>query len=168
MSKHIVNSNNVEWVSWSEGGPEGNSFEGKCKRLGHAAQGRQLGCSLIQVPPGKKAWPAHYHLANEEAIWIIRGKGHMRMGDQEYPVGPGSYIAMPAEQGLAHQLRNTGEDVLEYLCMSTMLEPEVVGYPDSDKVGVITGSAPGGPQERRTITAFFPQDANVNYWKDES
>ena len=25
-----------------------------------------IGCSLYEVPPGKRAWPYHYHDANEE------------------------------------------------------------------------------------------------------
>jgi hypothetical protein len=45
--------------------------------------------------------------------------------------------------------------------MSTMLEPDVVYYPDSRKVGVI------GPDEGTAPFGFFPEDAAVGYWHGE-
>ncbi|MEB3830591.1 hypothetical protein [Phormidium sp. CCY1219] len=65
----------------------------------------------------------------------------------------------------AHQLINTGETMLGYLCFSTMLEPDVMEYPDSGKIGVFAGSAPGGAKETRTLSRFFPHDSQVNYWE---
>jgi hypothetical protein len=44
-----------------------------------------------------------------------------------------------------------------------MREPDAIVYPDSDKIGVIAGSAPGGPAQSRVLTAFFPRAAAVAY-----
>ena len=42
----------------------GKKFESLRRRLGVAAGGEKLGCSLYELPPGKAAFPFHAHLAN--------------------------------------------------------------------------------------------------------
>jgi len=55
---------------------------------------------------------------------------------------------------------------LRYLAMSTMRDPEVLVYPDSDKVGAMAGAAPGGDGER-DVDAYFRRDDAVDYWDGE-
>jgi uncharacterized cupin superfamily protein len=67
----------------------------------------------------------------------------------------------------AHQLIAGAEGPLRYLAVSTMNEPEVMEYPDSGKVTVFAGAAPGGDKAaRRVATSFRARDA-VDYWLDE-
>ena len=40
-------------------------------------------------------------------------------------------------------------------------------YPDSDKIGLFAGSAPGGPKEKRTFSKFLRGDAEVEYYEGE-
>jgi uncharacterized cupin superfamily protein len=137
------------------------------RALGRAAHGRALGCSHIEVPPGASAWPFHAHCANEEAIFILEGQGLLRLGNERVPVGKDDYIALPADPDLAHQLINAGDGPLRYLCISTMISPEVGIYPDSDKIGVIAGSAPGGSPHERRLTAFYRRGDDVPYLTGE-
>ena len=160
---HVVNESELDWTA----GKNGENFELERKQLGAAAGGRHLGCSLIRVPPGKCAWPFHYHCANEESIYILEGEGVLRLGDKEIPVKTGDYLAFPPGPETAHQLRNASKRVLLYLCLSTMIPTEVVGYPDSKKLGMIAGSAPGGDSKKRHITSFFRADDAVPYWYGE-
>lgn len=159
--RHIVNVADLEWVVTEHGrfGSERKAFTGP-------AGGEKLGCSLYRVEQGKTAFPAHVHHANEEAIYVLAGNGTLRLGAAEHPVGPGDYVALPA-RGPAHQLRNTGLEALEDLCFSTMIEPEVSEYPDSDKVGVMTGSAPGGDKSRRAYGGNFKKGTAVDYYEGE-
>lgn len=159
----VVHEGDLGWVEHRH--DEG--FAARRKQLGAAAGGEQIGCSLIELPPGKRAWPRHAHSANEEAVVVLSGEGVLRLGDRELPLRAGCYAALPAGTGDAHQVVNTSEQPLRYLCISTMRHPEVVTYPDSGKVGVITGSAPGGDNDARTLTAFLPADAAVDYWQGE-
>ncbi len=161
--RQLVNVAELDWVVQENG----DTFRVERKQLGAKAQGQRLGCSLLRLGPGKRAWPKHYHLANEEAIFILKGSGLLRIGEREVPVRTGDYIALPVGAEFAHQLTNNGRESLEYLCMSTMIEPDVMGYPDSGKIGVAAGAAPGGDRAKRTLLKFFPQDADVPYWKDE-
>ena len=40
-------------------------------------------------------------------------------------------------------------------------------YPDSGKVGVVVGAAPGGPEEKRTLSGLFRQEDGVDYYEGE-
>jgi hypothetical protein len=50
--------------------------------------------------------------------------------------------------------------------VSTMTEPEITVYPDSEKFGVYVGSPPGGRQER-TLEGYYDRDSTVDYWDNE-
>ena len=62
---------------------------------------------------------------------------------------------------------NTGPAPLRYLCVSTMLEPEVIEYPDSGKFGAFAGTAPGANSQARRFAAFVRQSDRVDYWDGE-
>ena len=159
--KSVVNEAELEWAGHRQG-----AFEIRRKQLGAAAGGQKLGCSLVELPPGKRAWPLHYHLANEEAIYVLAGEGVLRLGETETQVRSGDYVALPVGADHAHQLINRGGAPLRYLVFSTMIEPEVMFYPDSQKVGVMAGAAPGGSKTARTLNAYLP-DTRVDYWEGE-
>ena len=161
---HVVNHAEVEAVL--QRSPD-ERFLLQRKKLGEAAGGRKLGCSLIDLPPGKMSWPFHCHLANEEAIFVLEGNGTLRIGDHEVGVGPGDYVAFPPGVETAHQMTNTSNAPLRYLCISTMIAPEVTLYPDSDKIGVLAGVAPGGPPDPQALRCFLPRGAAVDYWEGE-
>lgn len=158
----VVNEADLPWTEQDHG----DRYAVKRKQLGAKAGGQKLGCSLIEIEPGKRGWPLHYHLANEEALYVLAGEGTLRLGDREVRVGPGDYVALPVGAAHAHQMINDGTETLRYLAVSTMLEPDVIGYPDSKKLGVMAGSAPGGPKEQRSLVAYLP-DVRVDYWEGE-
>lgn len=145
----------------------GEKYGERRQQLAMAAGGQKLGCSLYEIPPGRTAWPRHFHLANEEAIYVLSGTGTLTLGEAQIAVGAGDYAALPVGEAHAHQLVNTGEEPLRYLCLSTMLEPDVTVYPDSNKLGVFAGAAPGGPRVKRTFAAFLDNSARVDFWQDE-
>jgi len=136
------------------------------KQLGDAAGGEQLGCSLYELPAGRRSWPYHYHENNGEAIYVLAGTGTLRLDGERVTIEAGDYVALPTGEESAHRVVNDSDGLLRYLAISTMHDPDVVGYPDSGKVGVYTGSAPGD-HDGREMTKFFPEDADVDFWTDE-
>ena len=152
MSEHrnVVNEQDLEWSQQSHG----EKFGYRRKQLGSAAGGERLSCSLYEVPPGRRAWPYHYHLANEEVIYVLEGSGTLRIGERKVTLSRGDYVALPVGEAGAHQIINTAEEPLRYLCFSTMIEPDAMVYPDSNKIGLFAGAAPGGPKEKRTLASF--------------
>ncbi|RKG77063.1 cupin domain-containing protein [Corallococcus terminator] len=162
-SSHLVHAEDLPWTEVAHG----TRVALKRKQLGAAAHGRKLGCSLVELPPGRRSWPLHYHLANEEALYFLAGAGTLRLGSEEVPVREGDYVALPPGAGTAHQLINSGTEPLRYLCFSTMEEPDVLVYPDSKKVGIMAGAAPGGDKASRTLHVNLPLAASVDYWDGE-
>jgi uncharacterized cupin superfamily protein len=72
---------------------------------------------------------------------VLEGSGTLRIGGEEIGVSKGDYVALPARAQEAHQIVNDSGAVLRYLCFSTMVEPDVIVYPDSGKVGIFAGCA---------------------------
>jgi uncharacterized cupin superfamily protein len=147
---------------------KGKRFGFTGRILGQAAGGAGLGCSWYEVPPGRTAFPAHYHCATEEAIFVLEGEGTLRIGAEKVPVHAGDYVALVPGPDHAHQLVNTGAAPLRYLCMSTLVRADVVGYPDSKKVGAM-GVAPawkfGTPPLVRIICR---EDTALDYYDGEA
>jgi uncharacterized cupin superfamily protein len=154
----ITNSESLEWT----GNDVSDQFGYERKPLARNADTCGIGASLYRVKPGKRAFPFHNHWANDEAIWVLSGHGTLRYGDQELPLKKGDYVSFPKATGNAHQLINTSEDDLEYLCLSTEVSPEVCQYPDSDKIAAYHGE-PGTPLQeyplaeilKRTPAGYF-------------
>ena len=68
----VVNADEVSSTELSYG----QRFQLIRKQLGMAASARKLGCTLVELPPGKRSWPLHYYAANEEAIYISGAYSH--------------------------------------------------------------------------------------------
>jgi uncharacterized cupin superfamily protein len=146
----------------------GDGFAAKIGQFGPHIGLNKLGCRLVVLPPGKKAWPFHNHHVNEEMFVILEGSGTLRFGPDRFPVRAGDVIACPAGgQETAHQLIASDDGELRYLAISTMLQPEVAEYPDSGKFNVMSGSAPGGNPEQRLLHFIGRRESALDYWDGE-
>lgn len=161
-NERVASGDDCEWTTTERGDHEFHRAQ-----LGAQAGGEQLGCSLYEIPPGKEAWPYHFHTGNEEAIYVLAGEGVLRTPDGETTVEPGDYAAFVAGEDGAHAIRNDGEETLRYLAISTMNDPDVSKYPDSGKIGVFAGAPPGGDSSERVASGYFEEDETVDYWKGE-
>jgi Uncharacterized conserved protein, contains double-stranded beta-helix domain len=152
-------------IEWSELEDEETKF--RRKQLGEATDGRLLGCSLYEIPPGRKSWPYHYHTANEEAIYVLSGTGTLRHDGEHHELTAGTYVSLPANKAGGHRVLNNSDGTLRYLAVSTMTEPDLTVYPDSEKFGVYVGSPPGG-RDGRSLEGYYNIDDEVDYWERES
>ena len=155
---------NVAELAWSTQEADGMTL--RRKQLGEAADGDQLGCSLYELPAGERAWPYHYHTANEEALFVLAGTGTLRADGERHDLSEGDYVTFPADESGAHRVINDSEGALRYLVVSTMQEPDITVYPDSGKFGVYVGSPPGG-REERSLEGYYKTEDAVDYWTDE-
>ena len=123
---------------------DGDAFEARLGRIGGVIGAQKLGCQLHVVAPGKKAFPFHAHHANEEMIIVLAGSGTVRIGGARHPIREGDIVALPpGDASAAHQVLNTSDAELRYLCISTRHDPDVVEYPDSGKFAVMSGVPAG-------------------------
>ncbi len=119
---------------------------------------RQCAIFLYEIPPGKAAYPYHYHTRNEEAFYIISGQGILKTPEGEKPVTAGDFLFFPAEETGAHKLTNASEtEPLVYLDYDTYNEIDVAFYPDSGKIGI---------WGKNTDQVYKITD-QVEYYKDE-
>jgi uncharacterized cupin superfamily protein len=124
-----------------------------------ASFGNQCTVAFFELPPGKSNYPYHYHTACEEIFYIISGKGLLRTPEGERIVTSGDVIVFPPSKKGAHKLSNPSEsETLVYLDIDTNRTPEVVFYPDSDKIGVKTGGE---------MKNLFMYDTDVDYYAGE-
>lgn len=74
--------------------------------------------SHVSVNPGQSV-PAHTHDNEEQTYWVIRGKGLLRLGENEYEVEGGQGIYIPL--GTEHTIKNIGEEPLEYVFFAAVI-----------------------------------------------
>lgn len=147
----------------------GERFAADMAQVGPRTGARKLGCRLTVVPPGKSAWPFHAHLVNEEMVFVIEGEGVLRLAGGEQPLRAGDVVALPpGGMEAAHEIINRSTRPLKYWCVSTMEEPDIGLYPDSDKFFVLAGAAPGGDKTRRTFSHVGRCADAVDYWEGET
>jgi uncharacterized cupin superfamily protein len=111
--------------------------------------------------------PYHSHYVNEEMFFILEGEGTLRHAGEEQPVRAGDFIASPADPEQPHQIVNTSDADLKYLCVSTAAAPEICLYPDSDKFGVYKRN-PGDPNDPTTFVHLGRASQCLDYFDGEA
>jgi uncharacterized cupin superfamily protein len=142
-------------------------FGSQMGSVGTRIGAQKLGYNITVVQPGKRAFPLHNHHANEEMFFILSGSGELRVGAEVWSIRTGDFIASPpGGPELAHQIINTGSEELRYLAVSTMIYPETVEYPDSNKVALMSRqtAADGAP---RMVVHIGKAGESVDYWEGE-
>lgn len=141
-------------------------FSWKRLRLGARLGGEKLGASLFELPPGQRSFPYHLHHANEELLIVVDGELTLRRPGGEEELRGGDTALFATGPDGAHQLINRSDRPARFLMVSTMLQPEVLEYPDSNKVGFMVG-APPGKGDQGGLKAFLRRDAEMGYLEDE-
>ena len=73
---------------------------------------RSLSVTWVEGEPGSEQ-PVHQHSANEQVYVIVRGRGVMKVGDEEREVDAGTLVFVPP--GAGHAIRNTGDEALVFV-----------------------------------------------------
>jgi uncharacterized cupin superfamily protein len=121
-----------------EPGERPAGFGARRARIGYELESELIGASLWEVPPGEAAYPYHFHYGDEEL---------------RFPLG---------EDGV-HQILNRSAETATFLAISSSGRPDIVVYPDSDKIGVGERLSRGGG-----LRGFFRRGDAVDYFEGES
>jgi uncharacterized cupin superfamily protein len=133
------------------------AFASRGADIGWAIGGEHLGGSLIEIPPGKRAWPYHWEAAHEEWLVVLSGTPTLRTPEGEEELTAGDVVCFPTGPEGAHALRNASEEACRVVMLSNRAEVNVIVYPDAGKVGVRT----------RWLRPNFPEGVGVGYWEGE-
>jgi uncharacterized cupin superfamily protein len=90
---------------------------------------------------------------------VLRGRPTLRTPEGERELVEGDVACFPRGAAGAHQVSNRTDAPVRVLMLSTMLVPEILEYPDSDKVG-----ARDAKGERLFLTR---QGEPADYWDGE-
>jgi uncharacterized cupin superfamily protein len=102
------------------------------KSLGDEVGLKNVGIHLITIAPGDKSTEFHTHKYEEEAIYVLSGRGTEIMGETSQRIGPGDFIGFAAG-GPAHETVNDGTEPLVCLVIGQRLAQDVVDYPRKGK-----------------------------------
>jgi uncharacterized cupin superfamily protein len=150
-----ISSLDVAWKELSEV----PRFGVRCRHLTRTAVGEdyRVGVAIEELVPGKQSSPAHYHIFEEEHVYILEGALTVRMGADTYEMSAGDYVCLPAGQKAGHCLINNSGATCRYVIVGERNPNEVVVYTDSKKV---LARALGG-------RAIFDLAATRGYWDGE-
>lgn len=102
------------------------------KSLGDLVGLKGIGFHIIEVPPGKESTEYHVHYYEDECVYVLAGTGVVTIGDDDFDVGPGDFVGYRAG-GLAHTMRNDGEETLKCIVAGQRLDHDVGDYPRKGK-----------------------------------
>jgi uncharacterized cupin superfamily protein len=151
-----ISSLDVAWEEWSEIPRFGMRY--RHLTLAAIGEGYRVGVAIEELRPGKQSCPAHYHIFEEEHVYVLEGTLTARIGAETYEMKAGDYVCFPAGQKAGHCLINNSSATCRYVIMGERNPNEVAIYTDSQKVLV---RALG----RRAI---FDLTAKRGYWDGEN
>jgi uncharacterized cupin superfamily protein len=151
---------NVYRPAFEEERPDG--FRSRRARIGYELGTELIGCSLWELPAGEAAYPYHFHYADEELVIVLSGRPSLRTPEGTRELEEGEAFRFPLGEEGAHQILNRSEETVVFLAVSSNGRPDVIVYPDSDKIGVGERLPQGGG-----LRAFFKRSDRVGYFDGE-
>jgi uncharacterized cupin superfamily protein len=142
----------AEEVAWEEFS-HGRRFGSRFRKLTDFGGGSHVGVSLEELPPGRQSSPFHFHMLEEESLYVLAGTATLRLGPKRYALKAGDFCCFPAGQKAGHCLINEGTEVFRFLMIGERNPNEVTVYPDTGRVGV------------RALKQGFRQNATMEYWE---
>ncbi len=102
------------------------------KRLGNAVGLDQFGVNLTTLKPGAWSSQRHWHEAEDELVYMLKGEVVLCEDGGETVLGPGDAAGWKANAGNGHCLVNRTQRDAVFLEIGTRSKKERVVYPDID------------------------------------
>lgn len=96
----------------------------------------RVGVAIEELEPGRRSTPLHFHLFEEEHVYLPEGSLTAQIGAERFAMRPGGYACFPAGLTVPHALRNDSGRPCSYLMIGERLAHDVRVYPDPNKVCV--------------------------------
>ena len=121
---------------------------GREKRaLGNAAGLNQFGVNLTTLKPGAASSLRHWHVQEDEFVYVVEGEVTLIEQDGETIMKAGDAAGFKAGVANGHQLVNRSARDVTYLEMGTRSKGEIAHYPDVDLA--LSYDAAGKPRYTR-------------------
>lgn len=139
----------VPWEEFSRGRRFGMRFQ----HLSSFGGGRQISISNEILDPGRQANPLHYHMLEEEHVFVLEGSLTVRLGDKSHVLAAGHYACFPAGQKVGHALINHTAEPCRYLVIGNPQPGEVAVFPETGRVEV------------KLMGQDYRDSATLGYWE---
>jgi uncharacterized cupin superfamily protein len=120
-----------------------------------------LGATVFEIEPGIPGL-YHFHHGNEEWALVLDGTLTLRTPAGETELQRGELAVFRRGPEGAHALANRSDSVCRVAVFSSMVDPDVVEYPDAGIVGAIAGDAPTAGRDA-PFEAFFRREDSLDY-----
>lgn len=129
------------------------AYRASAVKLGPLLGASMLGGSVYVLEPGQTICPYHCEFGNEEWLLVLEGRPTLRRvaldgeqtpnGEVEEDLEPGDVACFPSGLDGAHKVTNRDEAPVRVFMFSTMVDPCMSYYPDSEKYGVWPAAGEG-------------------------
>jgi len=134
------------------------------RRFGDELDATLWGGTAYELGPGERVCPYHWHFGDEEWLLVVSGAPTLRTPEGEARLRPWDVAVFVRGEAGAHEVRNDTDSTVRVAIFSTVSDPEVCVYPDSDKVGVFAGWSRRDGQQLHLMNR---PDANLDYFDRE-
>lgn len=93
----------------------------------------QFGAFEEVLAPGSRSALKHWHLAEDEMVYVLSGEVTVIEGQQVTILRSGDAATFPAGVEQGHHLENRSLEACRYLVVGTRAETDVITYPDTGK-----------------------------------
>ena len=102
------------------------------RRLGDALGLTNFGVNLTRLPPGSASALRHWHLKQDEFVYILLGEVNLVTDEGSQVLTTGMVAGFPAGKDDGHHLVNESDDDVWYLEVGDRPPGDDVEYPDVD------------------------------------
>ena len=113
------------------------------RRIGDAGGLGQFGVFQEILEPGSRSSLRHWHMAEDEMIYVLSGEVLVVEGDTTAQLGPGDAATFPAGNAAAHFVHNRSSAPCKYLVVGTRAPVDIITYPDHGRRCVRIRALPG-------------------------
>jgi uncharacterized cupin superfamily protein len=104
--------------------------------LGRAVGSVNVGLQRFVVEEGYQSLPEHYHMAEEELFYVLKGSGTLLQDGERILVEAGDVICYPAGTKISRAFLADEGEQLEYLAFGERNKDDVIVYPHSKKIAI--------------------------------
>ncbi len=102
------------------------------QRVGNAAGLQNFGVNLTTLAPGSQSALRHWHSAQDEFVYVVRGELWLVTDDGEQILTAGEMAGFAAGIANGHHLVNRSDQLAIYLEVGDRTASDQVNYPDQD------------------------------------
>jgi uncharacterized cupin superfamily protein len=123
---------NISDVPWRRVSVGSTAF----KLLGRYGGGSQVGVGIDILKPGQYSNRFHYHLKEEEHIFILKGSATLILGPRKYIMKARDYCCFPAGQRAGHHLFNHTKENCLFMTIGDNLPDDIACFPNTGKARI--------------------------------